>query len=187
MVLLLLLSSQSQHSSNCKWQGHQTREKTLLLIQFGACVIVCVCEEHSWQFSNCKELQSIIRLDPFRHLIIWNTLNQLWDHTQQLHTEWTAHFSVGGRPLARIFGPARTEDCNSWSKMITIILICAWRILICVSLNPRCLADLMRRISSCALMPSDPNYITLPTDRLKYGAERVSFSVEGSGLLHENA
>ncbi len=29
-------------------------------------------------------------------------------------------------------------------------------------------------------MPSDPNYITPPTDRRKCGAERVSFSCEGS-------
>ncbi len=29
-------------------------------------------------------------------------------------------------------------------------------------------------------LPSDPNYITLPTDRRKCGAERVSFSGEGS-------
>ncbi len=65
--------------------------------------------------------------------------------SQQLHTDWTAHFSVGGRPPARILGPGSTEDCNSWSKMITIVLICAWHILICVSLNQRCLADLMRR------------------------------------------
>jgi hypothetical protein len=29
-------------------------------------------------------------------------------------------------------------------------------------------------------LPSDPNYITLPTDRRKSGAERVSFCGEGS-------
>ncbi len=29
-------------------------------------------------------------------------------------------------------------------------------------------------------LPSDPNYITLPADRRKCGAERVSFSGEGS-------
>ena len=29
-------------------------------------------------------------------------------------------------------------------------------------------------------LPSDPNYITLPTDRRKCGTERVSFSGEGS-------
>ncbi len=59
--------------------------------------------------------------------------------SQQLHTDWTAHFSVCCHPPARILGPARTEDCNSWSKMITLKLICAWQLLICVSLNPRCL------------------------------------------------
>ncbi len=29
-------------------------------------------------------------------------------------------------------------------------------------------------------LPSDPDYITPPTDRRKYGTERVSFSGEGS-------
>jgi hypothetical protein len=29
-------------------------------------------------------------------------------------------------------------------------------------------------------LPSDPNYITQPTDRSKCGAERISFSGEGS-------
>ncbi len=99
--------------------------------------------------------------------------------SQQLHTDWTARFSVGGRPAARIFGLARTEDCNSWSKLNAFVLLCAWHILICLSLNPRCLADLMMRISSCPVIHG-PNYITPPTDRRKCGAERVSFSGESS-------
>jgi hypothetical protein len=33
-------------------------------------------------------------------------------------------------------------------------------------------------------LPSDPDYITLPTDRRKCGAERVSFSGEGSISVH---
>ncbi len=32
-------------------------------------------------------------------------------------------------------------------------------------------------------LPSDPNYITPPTDRRKCGAERVSFSGEGSSSV----
>ncbi len=37
----------------------------------------------------------------------------------------SSYFSVGGHPSVRILGPSRTEDCNSWDGMITIILICA--------------------------------------------------------------
>ncbi len=33
--------------------------------------------------------------------------------TQQFHTNWTARFSVGGRPLARIFGP-----CPLWGLQL---------------------------------------------------------------------
>ncbi len=77
---------------------------------------------------------------------------RLLPKSQQLNTDWAAHFSVGGRLPARIFGPGCTEDYNSWSKLIAIVLICAWHILICVSLNPRCLVELMRRISSCPVI-----------------------------------
>ncbi len=37
--------------------------------------------------------------------------------SQQFRTDWTAYFSVGCRPPARILCPASTEDCNVWSKM----------------------------------------------------------------------
>ncbi len=80
--------------------------------------------------------------------------------SQQLHAYWTAHFSVGCSPPARIFGPASTEDCNPLSKLIAIVLICAWHILICVSLNQRCLADLMRKISSCPVILDARKQIT---------------------------
>ena len=38
----------------------------------------------------------------------------------------------------------------------------------------------MRRTTQDVKLPSDTNYITPPTDRRKCGAERVSFSGEGS-------
>ncbi len=60
--------------------------------------------------------------------------------------------------------------------MITIIFICAWHILMCFtqSVMP-CRSD-----EEDIQLPSDPDYITLPTDSRKCGTERVAFIGEGS-------
>jgi hypothetical protein len=49
------------------------------------------------------------------------------NHNNYIPIEQPTFQSVAAhQPLAaRIFGPGRTEDYNSWSKLIAIILICA--------------------------------------------------------------
>ncbi len=67
--------------------------------------------------------------------------------------------------------------------MITIILICAWHILIWVSLNQQSSVHDSQSDEEDIQLPSDSDYITLPTDRRKCGAERVAFSGEGSSSV----
>ena len=42
---------------------------------------------------------------------------------QQFGTNSRGVFSVGGRALARIFGPARMQDCSDWQIVFRLVLI----------------------------------------------------------------